>query len=99
MIVQDIEDDMTCFVDTYVNAFREEVFILKRESLKLPIEVEVGSESEKGDLLTMYLDEDCCKDGSKEGILLISPARITPKFYVTLSFPCTNNIVEYEALF
>ena len=46
----------------------------------------------------MYLDGSYCKDGSRAGILLISPHGITYKFSFTLIFPCTNNITEYEAL-
>ena len=46
----------------------------------------------------MFFDGTCCKDGVAAGILLISPVGVTYKFSFTLSFPCTNNIVEYEAL-
>ena len=43
MIEKEIEDDMTCFVDIDVNAFRAEVLVLKKEKIKSPIGVEVES--------------------------------------------------------
>ena len=46
----------------------------------------------------MFFDGAYYKDGAGAGILLISHAGITYKFSFTLSFPYTNNIVEYEAL-
>ena len=46
----------------------------------------------------MFFDGACCKEGFGAGVLLISPAGTTYKFSFTLSFPCTNNIAEYEAL-
>ena len=62
------------------------------------MEMEVDTKIDKGDLWAMFFDGAYCKDGSGAGILLISHARVTYKFSFTLSFPCTNNIVEYEAL-
>ena len=53
---------------------------------------------DKGDLWAMFFDGAYCKDGAGAGIFLISPTGITYKFSFTLSFPCTNNIEEYEAL-
>lgn len=44
MIEQEIKDDMTCFVDTDVNAFRAEVLVLQKEKIKSPIVVEVELE-------------------------------------------------------
>lgn len=61
--------------------------------------MEPNLESKKRDLWTMYFNGSCCKDGSGAGIILISPQGFTYKFSFTLSFPCTNNIAEYEALF
>ena len=60
--------------------------------------MEVDTKTDKRDLWAMFFDFSCCKDGADAGILLISPTRVTYKFSFTLSFPCTNNIVEYEAL-
>ena len=60
--------------------------------------MEVDTKIDKGDLWAMFFDGAYCKDGAGAGILLISPPRITYKFSCTLSFPCTNNIVEYEVL-
>lgn len=62
------------------------------------MEVKANTKIDKGDLWTMFFDGAYCKEGSGVGILLISPAGITYKFSFTLSFPCTNNIAEYEAL-
>ena len=98
MIDEDVEDDMTCFVDIDMNAFMAVVFILKKDVMKLQIAIEVRTILEKGDLWTMFFDGDFCKDGSRAGILLISPTGITYKFSFTSSFPCNNKIAEYEAL-
>ena len=98
MIEEEIEDDMTKFVDIDVNAFRAEVLTLKKGKDKSQIEVEVDTKINKGDLRDMFFDGSYCKDGAGAGILLISPARVTYKFSFTLSFPYTNNIAEYEVL-
>lgn len=46
----------------------------------------------------LYFDGSRCMHGSGEGIALISPQNdIIPMSY-KLSFECTNNMVEYEAL-
>jgi len=46
----------------------------------------------------MYFDGSYTQHGSRAGILLITPSGDTiPKSY-KLMFPCTNNVVEYEAL-
>ena len=60
MIIEDTEDDMTDFVDTDVNAFRAEVMTLKRDKQKTPMEEEVKSKSNKGDLWAMFFDGAYC---------------------------------------
>ena len=62
------------------------------------MEVEVDTKIDKGDLWNLFFDGACCKDRFGVGILLISPVGITYKFSFSLSFPCTNNIADYEAL-
>lgn len=62
------------------------------------MEVEVDTKIDKCDLWSMFFDGACCKDGVGVGIILISLAGATYKLSFTLSFPCTNNIAEYEAL-
>ena len=62
------------------------------------MEVEVDTKIDKGNFWTLFFDGACRKDGSNAGILLISPVGITYKFSFSLSFPCTNNIADYEAL-
>lgn len=98
MIQRNIDNKTTCFIDTDINDFREDVIVLEKESIFPPITVEVNTKSKKGDLWVMYFDGANYKDGSGAGILLISPKGNTYKFSFTLSFSCTNNIVEYEAL-
>ena len=98
MIEEEIEDDMTNFVDTDVNAFRAKVLTLRKDKQKTPMEEEANSKIDKGDLWAMFFDGACCKDEAGAGILLISPTGVTYKFSFTLSLPCTNNIAEYEAL-
>ena len=60
--------------------------------------MEANTKSDKGDSWAMFFDGAYCKDGAGACILLISLAGVTYKFSFTLNFPCTNNIVEYEAL-
>ena len=72
MIEQDVKNEMTCFVDTDINAFRAEVTVLKKESIQSPIAMEAELESDKGDLWTMHFDGACCKDGLGASIILIS---------------------------
>ena len=46
----------------------------------------------------MFFDGSLTQDKSNVGLLFITPQRYSlPKVYKIL-FPCTNNIVEYEAL-
>ena len=98
MIEEETEDDMTNFVDTDVNAFRFEVLVLKKDKHKSQLEIEVDAKTNQCDLWKIFFYGACYKDGSSVGVLLISPARTTYKFYFTLCFPYTNNITEYEAL-
>jgi ribonuclease HI len=46
----------------------------------------------------MYFDGSACEDGCGIGILLVSPRGVTYSFLVRLHVPCTNNLVEYEAV-
>jgi ribonuclease HI len=46
----------------------------------------------------MYFDGSACEDGCGIGILLVSPQGVTYSFSIRLSVPCTNNLVEYEAV-
>ena len=89
---------MKIFVETDVNAFRAKVLVLKKDKHKSQLEIKADAKIEQGDLWSMFFDGSCSKDGSGVGIFLISPAGTTYKFSFTLSSPCTNNIVEYEAL-
>jgi hypothetical protein len=46
----------------------------------------------------MYFDGSACEDRCGIGILLVSPQGVTYSFLVRLRAPCTNNLVEYEAV-
>jgi ribonuclease HI len=46
----------------------------------------------------MYFDGSACEDGCGIGVLLMSPRGVTYSFSVRLPTPCTNNLVEYEAM-
>ena len=46
----------------------------------------------------MYFDGASSKEGAGVGVVFISPNNETLRFYFTLTFTCTNNIVEYEEL-
>ena len=99
MIEEEIEDDITCFIDTDVNVFRAEVLVLKKDKHKQKIEIEIDTKTYKGDLWTFFFDGTFCKEGSGAGLLLISLVGITYKFSFTLGSPCTNNIAKHQALF
>jgi ribonuclease HI len=46
----------------------------------------------------MYFDGLAYEDGCGVGILLVSPQGVTYSFSIRLPAPCTNNLVEYEAV-
>jgi hypothetical protein len=46
----------------------------------------------------MHFDGSACEDGCGIGVLLVSPRGVTYSFSVKLPAPCTNNLVEYEAV-
>ena len=47
---------------------------------------------------TMYFDGSISKEGDGVGIWIISPNRYSKVYYFKLTFECTNNVAEYEAL-
>ena len=47
MIKNNVEDEMTCFVDININVFEVEVLVLEKESAKPPIKVKVDLKSKK----------------------------------------------------
>ena len=59
MIEEEIEDDMTNFVDIDVNAFLAKVLTLKKDKNKSQMEVEVDTKIDKGDLWTIFFDGSC----------------------------------------
>ena len=71
-IEKNMDNEITCFVDTDINAFRAEAPLLEKNPVKISVAAKVSSGSSKGDLWTMYFDGACCKEGSGVGILLIS---------------------------
>jgi hypothetical protein len=46
----------------------------------------------------MYFDGLACEDGCGVGIQLVSPQEVTYSFSIRVPAPCTNNLVEYEAV-
>jgi hypothetical protein len=46
----------------------------------------------------MYFDRSACEDRCGIGVMLVSPLGVTYSFSVRLPAPCTNNLVEYEAV-
>ena len=46
----------------------------------------------------MFFDGSACDDGCGVGILLVSPQGVTYSFSIRMTAPCTNNLVEYEAV-
>jgi ribonuclease HI len=49
-------------------------------------------------VMKMYFDGSSSKEGSRAGILLISPSKEVITLSYQLEFETTNNIAEYEAL-
>ena len=45
-----------------------------------------------------FFDGSACDDGCGVGILLVSPRGATYSFSIRMTAPCTNNLVEYEAV-
>ena len=64
MIEEEIEDDMTYFDNTNVNAFRVEVLVLKKDTHKSQIEIKVDTTTDKGDLWTLFFGGAFSKEGS-----------------------------------
>ena len=46
----------------------------------------------------MFFDRSACDDGCGVGILLVSPRGATYSFSIRMTAPCTNNLVDYEAV-
>ena len=46
----------------------------------------------------IFFDGSACDDGCGVGILLVSPRGATYSFSIRMTAPCTNNLVEYEAV-
>ena len=46
----------------------------------------------------MYFNGSSCKEGAREGIVLISPGGEIISLMYTMEFQTKNNISEYEAL-
>ena len=46
----------------------------------------------------MFFDGSASDDGCGVGILLVSPRGATYSFSIRTTAPCTNNLVEYEAV-
>jgi hypothetical protein len=46
----------------------------------------------------MFFDGSACDEGCGVGILLVSPRGATYSFSIRMTAPCTNNLVEYEAV-
>ena len=95
---QEIDKDSTCFLDTGVNAFRDELIIQEVKNPPTIIEHEVECCMNSPILWTMFCDGASSKDGSRAGVVFVSPEKNTFRYSFTLKFSCTNNIAEYEAL-
>jgi len=56
------------------------------------------SMKEENDLWKMYFNGACSKIGNGAGVIFISPGGKNFKYSFLLTFKCTNNVAEYEAL-
>ena len=95
---EEIDKDATFFLDTGVNAFREELIIQEVKKLPAVIEHEVECCLDSPLLWTMFFDGTNSKEGSGAGVVFVSPKKNTVRYSFTLNFSCTNNIAKYEAL-
>lgn len=89
---------MMCFIDTNINAFRIKDTLQEEKEQPTPIEIEAKSPMDQNNLFSIYFDGASSKEGSSARVLFISPNEKMFNFSSTLSFTCTNNVVEYEAL-
>ena len=87
----------TFFLDTNIDSFKFEPLVLQKNKVPTMFSQEVLC-SQSDDLWTMYFDGASSKEGAGARVVFISPNKETFKFSFTLTFTCTNNIVEYEAL-
>lgn len=95
-LVEDINvDQMTCFSHTNMDNFQ--VSISKEELHKTNPINECYTIDQDG-IWKMNFDGSCSREGNGAGIVFVSPTGKTFKYSFLLSFNCTNNIVEYEAL-
>lgn len=65
------------------------------KEIKFPDETVMNVEVEEG--WKMYFDGASNRNDNRIGILLISPNQTHKPLSFRLNFPCTNNMVEYEA--
>lgn len=94
----EIGKDSTCFLNTSVNSFRDELFIQEVEKFPFVITHEVECCMDSPILLTMYFDGASSKEGSGARVVFVFPKKNTFRYSFTLNFSCTKNIAEYEAL-
>jgi hypothetical protein len=84
-----VEDDLGSFI-FHMSDEMEEVSVRKTTTA-------VG-DNEDNFIWKMYFDGACSKEGSKAGIVFISPTKEVIPMSYKLEFETTNNISEYEAL-
>ena len=89
--------DETCFLDTNIDSFRAEPLVLQKDKI-LTVFSQEAQCSQGNNVWTMYFDGASSKEGAGAGVIFISPNKETFRFSFTLTFTCTNNIAEYEAL-
>ena len=88
--------DGTCFRDTKMDSFGVEPLVLQKNKVPTLFSQEVQC-SQGDDLWTMYFDGASSKEDAGARVVFISPNKETFGFSFTLTFTCTNNILEYEA--
>ena len=91
------EMNETCFLDTDIDSFRVEHLMLHKDKIPTIFSQEAQC-SQGNNVWTMYFDGASSKEGAGAGVVFVSPNKETFRFSFTLTFMCTNNIAEYEAL-
>ena len=95
VVVEEVSE--TCFLDTDIDSFRAEPLMLHKNKISTIFSQEAQC-SQGNNVWTMYFDGASSKEGAGAGVVFVSPNKETFRFSFTLTFMCTNNIEEYEAL-
>ena len=90
IVDQLVEDPLHASQPLSLDFLDDSIFVLIDEEEFVDIEVELN--------ITLYFDGSKCKQGGGASIIFITPQGAPIPLSFKIKFPCTNNMVEYEAL-